>query len=70
MTQEVATTAQHIATGPAFWIATAIFLAAYAMIMYEKIHKTFIALFGAVLLIVLGIVTQEEAFSSLDFGID
>ncbi len=70
MTQEAAATAQHIIMGPAFWIATAIFLAAYAMIMYEKIHKTFIALFGAVLLIALGIVTQEEAFSSLDFGID
>ncbi|HVN95652.1 MAG TPA: ArsB/NhaD family transporter [Syntrophorhabdaceae bacterium] len=70
MTQEVAATTRQIATGHAFWIATAVFLLAYALIIYEKIHKTIIALFGAALLIVLGIVTQEEAFSSVDIGID
>ncbi len=54
----------------AFWTATAIFILAYALIISEKIHKTIIALTGAALMIVLGIVTQEEAFSSVELGVD
>ncbi len=57
----------QIVMGPTFWIATAIFLLAYALIIYDKIHKTIIAIFGAALLIVLGIITQEEAFNSLSW---
>ena len=56
--------------GPAFWVATSIFLLAYILIVWEKIHKTTIAIFGAAIMIVLGIVTQEEAFHSLEFGVD
>ena len=70
MTQEVATTANQIVMGPAFWVATSIFLLAYALIVSEKIHKTIIAIFGAALMIVLGIVTQEDAFHSIDLGVD
>jgi Na+/H+ antiporter NhaD/arsenite permease-like protein len=68
MTQEVA--ANQIIMGPTFWIATTIFLLAYALIISEKIHKTIIAIFGAALLIVLRIVTQEEAFNSMELGVD
>jgi Na+/H+ antiporter NhaD/arsenite permease-like protein len=70
MTQEVSAASGQIAMGPAFWIATAIFLLAYGLIMYEKIHKTIVAVFGAALLIVIGIITQEEAFTSLELGVD
>ncbi|HVO66644.1 MAG TPA: ArsB/NhaD family transporter [Syntrophales bacterium] len=70
MTQEIAGTSGEIVMGPTFWIATLIFILAYTLIIYEKIHKTIIAIFGAALLIVLGIVTQEEAFNSLELGID
>jgi Na+/H+ antiporter NhaD/arsenite permease-like protein len=70
MTQEVATAANQIVMGPAFWVATSIFLLAYALIVSEKIHKTIIAIFGAAVMIVLGIVTQEDAFHSIDLGVD
>ena len=70
MTQEVSTVAKEIVMGPAFWTATAIFLIAYALIVSEKIHKTIIALFGAALMIVLGILTQENAFHSMELGVD
>ncbi|MBI5044048.1 MAG: ArsB/NhaD family transporter [Nitrospirae bacterium] len=56
--------------GPSFWIATTIFILAYALIISEKIHKTIIGIFGAAVMIVLGIVSQEDAFNSLDLGID
>jgi Na+/H+ antiporter NhaD/arsenite permease-like protein len=70
MLQEVAAVSHQIVMGPAFWIATAIFLFSYALIVSEKIHKTIIAIFGASLMIVLGIVTQEDAFHSIELGVD
>ncbi|WP_018086627.1 SLC13 family permease [Desulfurispora thermophila] len=45
-----------------------LFLLTYAMIMLEKIHRTIVALTGAVLVILAGIVTQEMAFESIDFN--
>jgi Na+/H+ antiporter NhaD/arsenite permease-like protein len=70
MTQEVAAASNQIVMGPAFWIATAIFILAYALIVSEKIHKTIVAIFGAAVMIVLGLVTQEESFHSMELGVD
>jgi len=53
-----------------FTIALAIFTVAYAIIITERIHKTIVALCGATLMIVFGIVTQEEAFYSHEVGVD
>lgn len=69
MTPDAAASHQ-IVMGWSFWIATGLFIAAYALIVSEKIHKTIVAIFGASLMIVLGILTQEEAFHSLDLGVD
>lgn len=70
MSSETAAVSQAVVMGPSFWIATAIFILAYALIISEKIHKTIIGIFGAAVMIVLGIVSQEDAFNSLDLGID
>jgi len=70
MIQDTVTVSNQIMTHPAFWIATSIFLIAYVLIVLEKIHKTIIAILGGALMIVLGVVTQEEAFHSVDMGID
>ncbi|MEI7637175.1 MAG: ArsB/NhaD family transporter [Syntrophus sp. (in: bacteria)] len=56
--------------GPIFWIATSIFILSYALIVSERIHKTTVAIFGASLMIVIGIVTQEDAFHSIELGVD
>ncbi|WP_285889465.1 ArsB/NhaD family transporter [Paenibacillus glycanilyticus] len=51
---------------PASWQVTAavvIFLAAYAIIITEKINRTVIALFGAVIMIVLGVLDMKLAFA-------
>ena len=53
-----------------FWTATAIFVLVYALIISEKIHKTILAIFGGALMIVIGIVSQEDAFYSAEFGVD
>ena len=67
--QEVAASSQ-VVMGAQFWIATAIFLLTYGLIVTDKIHKTILALVGASLMILLRIVTQEEAFTSMDLGVD
>ena len=51
-------------------IALAIFAVSYGLIITERIHKTIVALGGATLMIVSGVVTQDEAFYSHEFGVD
>jgi Na+/H+ antiporter NhaD/arsenite permease-like protein len=60
----------HLVTGYSFWIATSIFILAYALIISDKIHKTIVAIVGAGLMIVAKIVTQNEAFHSIELGVD
>ena len=50
------------------WIALAIFMVVYVFIVSEKIHRTVIALTGAMLMIVCGILTQEMAIHHIDFN--
>ncbi|HWG96745.1 MAG TPA: SLC13 family permease, partial [Nitrospira sp.] len=51
-------------------IALAIFAVSYGFIITERIHKTIVALGGATLMIVSGVMTQDEAFYSHEFGVD
>ncbi|MCB1050681.1 MAG: ArsB/NhaD family transporter [Acidobacteria bacterium] len=53
-----------------FWLATLLFLLAYVVILSEKINKTKVALAGAGLMIVLSVVSQQEAFYSEHLGVD
>lgn len=53
-----------------FWLATFIFVATYALIVSEKVHKTKVALFGAALMLMTKVLLQEEAFNNLDLGVD
>ncbi|OQW35900.1 MAG: hypothetical protein A4E19_15695 [Nitrospira sp. SG-bin1] len=51
-------------------LALLIFGLCYVLIMTERLHKTIVALCGAALMISLGVVSQEEAFYSHEFGVD
>jgi len=51
-------------------LALVIFGLCYLLIMTERLHKTIVALFGAAVMISLGVLTQEEAFYSHEFGVD
>jgi Na+/H+ antiporter NhaD/arsenite permease-like protein len=70
MTQETAVASQSVAMGAPFWAATAIFVIAYSLIVWEKVHKTVVAVFGAALVLVIHILQQHEAFHVEEFGID
>jgi Na+/H+ antiporter NhaD/arsenite permease-like protein len=49
-------------------IALVVFLITYAFIVTEKIHRTIIAMTGAIIMIIFGIVSQEEALHHIDFN--
>jgi Na+/H+ antiporter NhaD/arsenite permease-like protein len=42
----------------------------YLVIVTERTHKTIVALFGAAVMIGFGVVSQDEAFYSHEFGVD
>ena len=48
--------------------ATVVFLITYAVIISEKIHRAVVALFGAMLVIVGGVLHQEKAVQAIDFN--
>jgi len=54
--------------GISFWITLVVFVVTYAIIISEKVHRTVIAMAGAGLLVLLGIVTQEKAIEGIDFN--
>lgn len=49
-------------------VAIIIFVAAYGLIISEKIHRTIVALCGMSLMIMLGILSQDAAISHIDFN--
>ncbi|HBE95286.1 MAG TPA: hypothetical protein DDW80_07590 [Desulfovibrio sp.] len=53
-----------------FWVATAIFVVAYAVIVSEKVHKTKVALVGAALTLIAKVLTQHDALHDVDLGVD
>ena len=49
-------------------VAIIIFVAAYALIISEKVHRTIVGIVGAMLMILCGIISQETAISHIDFN--
>jgi Na+/H+ antiporter NhaD/arsenite permease-like protein len=54
---------------PEVVVGLAIFAGTYLLIATERIHKTLAALAGGMLMILLGVVTQEQAFEEIDFNV-
>jgi Na+/H+ antiporter NhaD/arsenite permease-like protein len=48
--------------------AIGVFLLSYIIIISEKVHRTVVALTGAMLMILLGVITQEQAIHGVDFN--
>lgn len=49
-------------------VAIVIFVAAYALIISEKVHRTIVGIFGAMLMIIFGIIDQDTAIHHIDFN--
>jgi len=50
-------------------VGLVVFVATYALIATERVHKTIAAMAGGVAMVLLGVVTQEEAFEHIDFNV-
>ncbi|WP_153125830.1 ArsB/NhaD family transporter [Peribacillus tepidiphilus] len=50
------------------FIAIGIFLLTYGLIIAEKVHRTIIAMTGSLIMITVGIMTQESALHHIDFN--
>ncbi len=51
------------------FLALVVFVITFAAITVEKVHKTLVALGGAVAVLLLGLVSQEEAFENVDWNV-
>ena len=49
--------------------AVVVFVATFALISVEKVHKTLVALMGALVVLLLGLISQEEAFEGVDWNV-
>lgn len=54
--------------GEQAYAAVALFLSAYALIISEKVHRTIIAMIGALLMILLRIMDADNALHHIDFN--
>lgn len=50
------------------YIAVGVFVAAYAMIVAERVHRAVVALTGAAVVVFTGVLTQERAVAAIDFN--
>jgi len=50
------------------WVAVSILLVVYGFIMAEKFNRAVLSLLGAGLMILCGVITQEQAISGVDFN--
>ena len=50
------------------WVATILFVGTYAVIMSDKLNRAIVALLGAGLLILVGVLDQKEAMAAVDFN--
>lgn len=61
--------ASHVYFGwNAMWVSTCILAATYGVIMSEKVNRAIVALVGAGLMIIVGVLDQDEAIRGIDFN--
>ena len=52
----------------AMWVSTCILAITYAVIMTEKVNRAIIALAGASIMVIVGVLDQEEAIKGIDWN--
>ena len=67
MTPEAAGHAVMFGLDP-LWLSTILLVVSYAILLSEKINRTVVALIGAGLAIITGLISQSQAFEAIDFN--
>jgi Na+/H+ antiporter NhaD/arsenite permease-like protein len=66
---EAAAQASHVYLGlNPMWVSTCILAVTYAIIMSEKVNRAVVALAGAGIMIIVGVLNQEEAIRGIDWN--
>ena len=61
--------ASHVYFGlNAMWVSTCILAITYATIMSEKVNRAIVALVGAGVMILVGVLDQDEAIKGIDWN--
>src|SRR4026207_2413214 len=61
--------ASHVYFGlNAMWVSTALLAITYATIMSEKINRSIVALVGAGVMVLVGVLDQDEALKGVDWN--
>jgi Na+/H+ antiporter NhaD/arsenite permease-like protein len=61
--------ASHVYFGLSpMWVATGILAVTYAVIMSEQVNRAIVALAGASIMIIVGVLSQEEAIKGIDWN--
>ncbi len=61
--------ASHVYLGlNPMWVSTCILAITYAIIMSEKVNRAIVALAGAGIMVIVGVLDQEEAIRGIDFN--
>ena len=50
------------------WLATAVMIITYAVLISERLNRSVIALLGAMTMVMAGLLTQEQAVAGIDFN--
>src|SRR2546429_8376632 len=66
--QQVSTSAPAMFGADPFWVAIAVFALTYLMVIADRINRSIIALLGAGVMIVSGVLSQDEAIRGIDFN--
>src|SRR4051812_44703320 len=51
-----------------FWVAIVVFALTYVLIITDRINRSIIALLGAGIMVISGVLTQQEAIRGIDFN--
>src|SRR5882724_945717 len=66
--QHVSTAAPVMFGADPFWIAIGVFALTYLLVIADRINRSIIALLGAGVMVVSGVLSQDEAIRGIDFN--
>jgi len=65
---QVSATAPAIFGSDPFWVAAIVFALTYVLVIADRINRSIIALLGAGVMVVSGVLSQDEAIRGIDFN--
>src|SRR5437016_7317110 len=66
--QQVSANAPAMFGADQFWVAVTVFVLTYLLVIADRINRSIIALLGAGVMVVSGVLSQEEAIRGIDFN--